>query len=66
MPATPASASAASALGTFEEFIRTALTHYGDSRPVSTDPHARYFGNLLEQRTLVTDDTAARRGDPLR
>jgi hypothetical protein len=27
---------------------------------VSTDPHARYFGNLLEQRTSVTDDTAAR------
>src|SRR5271163_4964970 len=45
---------------TFEEFIRAALTHYGDSRPVSADPHARYFGNRLEQRTLLTDDTAAR------
>ena len=44
----------------FEEFIRTALTQHGDSRVVVTDPNARYFGALLGQRTLVTDDTAAR------
>jgi hypothetical protein len=25
-----------------------------------TDPHARYFGAPLEQRTLVTDETVAR------
>ncbi|ORA82770.1 NAD(P)H-binding protein [Mycobacterium malmoense] len=44
----------------FEHFIRAALTRYGDTRTVSTDPHARYFGTALEPRTLVAADTAAR------
>jgi len=44
----------------FENFIGTALTQYGDTRVVVTDPHARYFGAGVESRTLVTDDTAAR------
>jgi uncharacterized protein YbjT (DUF2867 family) len=39
----------------FEEFIRTACAHYGDTRNVVTDPHARYFGTALQERTLVTD-----------
>ncbi|OIN80146.1 SDR family oxidoreductase [Mycobacterium malmoense] len=44
----------------FEHFIRAVLTRYGDTRTVSTDPHARYFGTALEPRTLVAADTAAR------
>ena len=44
----------------FAEFIGTALTHYRDSRAVVTDPSARYFGAVLQSRTLVADDDAAR------
>jgi hypothetical protein len=39
----------------FEGFIRTACAHYADTRAVVTDPHARYFGTPLQERTLVTD-----------
>ena len=39
----------------FEDFIRAACTHYADTRAVLTDPHARYFGTALQERTLVTD-----------
>jgi len=39
----------------FEEFIRVACTHYADTRTVVTDPHARYFGTALQERTLITD-----------
>lgn len=44
----------------FDQFIRTALTQYRDSRDVVTDPHARYFGTALQPRTLVAADTAPR------
>ena len=44
----------------FEEFIRTACTHYGDTRNVVTDPHARYFGTALQERTLVADVAGGR------
>lgn len=44
----------------FEEFIRTACTHYADTRAVVTDPHARYFGTELQERTLVTDVVGGR------
>lgn len=44
----------------FENFIRTACTHRGDTRVVVTDPQAHYFGAALEPRTLVTDDTGGR------
>jgi uncharacterized protein YbjT (DUF2867 family) len=58
--ATQAAANAVVELGgpaylPFEEFIRTARTHYADTRGVVTDPKARYFGTALEERTLVTD-----------
>ncbi len=44
----------------FEEFIRTACAHYSDTRVVVTDPHARYFGTPLQERTLVTDVVGGR------
>jgi len=44
----------------FEEFIRTACTHYADIRDVVTDPHARYFGTPLQERTLVTEVAGGR------
>ena len=44
----------------FEGFIRTACAHYADTRDVVTDPHARYFGTPLEERTLVTDVAGGR------
>ena len=37
----------------FDELIRRDLVGQGDSRPVVTDPHARYFGTELEERSLV-------------
>ena len=44
----------------FEGFIRTACAHYADTRAVVTDPDARYFGTLLQERTLVTDVVGGR------
>jgi len=41
-----------------DDFIRLALSLKGDSRQVVTDPEARYFGALLEEKTLVPDDDA--------
>lgn len=37
----------------FEEFIRTGLAAQNDPRTVVTDPHARYFGGVLEENSLV-------------
>jgi uncharacterized protein YbjT (DUF2867 family) len=42
----------------FEDAVRTALTHAGDDRTVITDPRARYFGTPLSERSLVTGDDA--------
>ena len=41
-----------------DEFFRTALAALGDPREVVTDPHARYFGSELAQRSLVPADGA--------
>lgn len=42
----------------FDELIRRDLVARGDSRPVVTDPHARYFGTVLEERSLVPGEGA--------
>ncbi|RLP94627.1 SDR family oxidoreductase [Micromonospora sp. BL4] len=36
-----------------DEFFRAALAALGDPREVVTDPHARYFGSELSERSLV-------------
>ncbi|WP_157250734.1 SDR family oxidoreductase [Nonomuraea typhae] len=41
-----------------DDFFRQALTAWGDPREVVTDPHARYFGSELTERSLVPDDGA--------
>ena len=43
-----------------DEFFRAALAAWNDSREVVTDPHARYFGTELGERSLVPDDEAMR------
>lgn len=37
----------------FDEFVRHALSAYHDKRQVVADPHARYFGMELDERSLV-------------
>ena len=46
----------------FDELIRRGLRARNDSREVIADPHARYFGAELGERTLVPG-TNARRGE---
>jgi uncharacterized protein YbjT (DUF2867 family) len=41
-----------------DELIRHTLRESGDPREVSTDPHARYYGAQLHERTLVPADGA--------
>ena len=41
-----------------DELIRHTLRERDDSREVSTDPHARYYGAQLHERTLVPADGA--------
>ncbi|MET7337310.1 SDR family oxidoreductase [Nonomuraea sp. NPDC005650] len=41
-----------------DEFFREALAIWGDPRQVVADPHARYFGSELGERTLVPGDGA--------
>jgi len=41
-----------------DELIRRVLRERGDPREVITDPHARYFGAELGERTLVPGDDA--------
>lgn len=41
-----------------DDLGRRVLAANGDSRPVVTDPGARYFGSLLDDRSLVPDDGA--------
>ncbi|MDH6466341.1 uncharacterized protein YbjT (DUF2867 family) [Micromonospora sp. A200] len=41
-----------------DEFFRNALAALGDPREVVTDPHARYFGAELSERSLVPGDGA--------
>jgi uncharacterized protein YbjT (DUF2867 family) len=40
----------------FDEFIGDGLTALGDPRIVVVDPEARYFGAVLEERSLVPDN----------
>jgi uncharacterized protein YbjT (DUF2867 family) len=42
----------------FDEFFRDVLTGWDDAREVVADPHARYFGAELAERTLVPGDDA--------
>jgi len=42
----------------FDEFIRLGLSTRKDPREVVADPHARYFGAELTERSLVPDDDA--------
>ena len=42
----------------FDEMIRMGLNAGKDSREVIADPHARYFGTELSDRSLVPDDGA--------
>ena len=41
-----------------DQLIRRVLRERGDPREVITDPHARYFGAELRERTLVPGDDA--------
>lgn len=41
-----------------DEFFRDALAAWNDPREVVTDPHARYFGTELSERSLVPGDDA--------
>ncbi|MEO3746534.1 SDR family oxidoreductase [Plantactinospora sp. B5E13] len=41
-----------------DDLGRRVLAANGDSRPVVTDPEARYFGSRLDDRSLVPDDGA--------
>jgi uncharacterized protein YbjT (DUF2867 family) len=42
----------------FDEFVEKALRAHGDRRRVVADPHARYFGAELGERTLLPGDGA--------
>ncbi|MDP9842809.1 hypothetical protein [Streptosporangium lutulentum] len=42
-----------------DEFFRDVLAGWNDRRSVVADPHARYFGTELGERTLVPDGGAA-------
>lgn len=42
----------------FDEVVRRTLTARGDPRTVVADPHARYFGTELAERSLVPGDGA--------
>ena len=42
----------------FDELIRLSLSARNDPRDVIADPHARYFGTELSERSLVPDDDA--------
>ena len=44
----------------FDEIIRKALAARKDPRTVVADPGARYFGALLDERSLVPDDGSLR------
>jgi len=42
-----------------DELVQRFLSERGDSRAVITDPHARYFGAELGERTLVPGEDAS-------
>jgi uncharacterized protein YbjT (DUF2867 family) len=41
-----------------DELVRRGLAAWNDPREVVTDPHARYYGIAVSERTLVPDDDA--------
>ena len=41
-----------------DELVRQGLAAHNDPRKIISDPHARYFGGELSERTLVPDDDA--------
>jgi uncharacterized protein YbjT (DUF2867 family) len=41
-----------------DEFFQDALAAWDDPREVVTDPHARYFGTEMSERSLVPDEDA--------
>jgi uncharacterized protein YbjT (DUF2867 family) len=41
-----------------DELVRLGLSAAKDSREVLADPHARYYGIDVEERSLVPDDDA--------
>ncbi|WP_131735604.1 SDR family oxidoreductase [Actinomadura roseirufa] len=43
---------------TFDDLIREYLRSHGDDRTVTADPQARYFGALLQEKSLVPADGA--------
>lgn len=47
----------------FDEFIRRGLSVRNDPREVIADPHARYFGTELSERSLVPDNDHALLGE---
>ncbi|MFK8845037.1 SDR family oxidoreductase [Streptomyces sp. Ac-502] len=44
----------------FDELVARALRAWHDPRAVVPDPHARYFGSELSERSLVPDEGSAR------
>lgn len=46
----------------FDEVIRRVLARSKDGRKVSVDPHARYFGTELRERSLLPSSRTARLG----
>jgi uncharacterized protein YbjT (DUF2867 family) len=42
----------------FDELMRLGLTARNDKRQIIADPHARYFGAELAERSLIPDDDA--------
>jgi uncharacterized protein YbjT (DUF2867 family) len=42
----------------FDDLIRRALTARHDPRTLVADPHARYFGAKLDERSLVPGERA--------
>lgn len=47
----------------FDELIRLSLSARNDPREVIADPHARYFGTELGERSLVPDGDGAQLGE---
>ncbi|WP_225878100.1 SDR family oxidoreductase [Spongiactinospora rosea] len=45
-----------------DEFFRDVLASWGDARQVVSDPHARYFGAELAEKSLVPEGDGARLG----
>ena len=43
----------------FAEIARKYMARVNDNRKVVEDPEARYFGTLLEEKSIVPDDTAS-------